>query len=478
MKRILSLIILSLSVMLAFSACQKEKVLIPSTGVTLNPSSITMLVGEWKEISASVTPGDVTCTFNTWKSSNTGVAVVDNWGRVSGMSPGKATITASNGDFSATCEVTVNPVVETAITLNPASLTVKEDAQATITATISPKNATYTDIEWTSSNETVAKVDKETGVVTGVAMGNATITAKSHHGVTATCAVTVVVNVPTEPETLDIWKSDAPGYRAILGGSSDVTSDFLTYSAAGGVVTWGENTTGKPRTATLVTGSSSITVTQVEAKDFKGTYSFRAQRFSNNTKVTTAAADVTFDVTIGDPLVGETLENFDGKTYTNNLGLTGLYLDAVADAVVEIDYPAKSARFGLFLDERKAQAVDNGNATYPYVCFIPECGTVWSATAMTSPWNFVPKPISATQNYQWLWFTVDSACKVLNYDYPNKQFLIGTDGSNGTTIIGITCAVAKNATPTADDIFGTYNVIYQANPGKKMDTGGFTLTRK
>lgn len=478
MKRILSLIILSLSVMLAFSACEKGKELIPSTGVTLSPSSLTILVGEWKEINASVTPGNVTCTFNTWKSSDAGVAVVDNWGRVTGMKPGKATITASNGDFSATCEVTVNPVVETAVTLDPAALTVKEDAQATIKAILTPKNATYTDIVWTSSDETVAKVDKETGVVTGVSMGNATITAKSHHGVTATCAVTVIVNIPTEPETLEIWKNDAPGYRAILGGTSDVTSDFLSYSAAGGVVTWGENTTGKPRTATLVTGSSSITVTQVEAKDFKGTYAFRTQRFSNNTKVTTAAADITFDVTIGDPLFGETLENFDGKTYTNTLGLRGLYLDAVADAVVDIDYPAKTARFGLLLDERKAQPVDNGNETYPFVCFIPECGTVWTATAMSSPWNFVPKPVSTTQNYQWLWFTVDSSCTVLNYDYPNKQFLIGTDGTNGTTIIGITCAVAKNATPTADDIFGTYNVIYQANPGKKMDTGGFTLTRK
>ena len=96
---------------------------------------------------------------------------------------------------------------------------------------------------------------------------------------------------------------------------------------------------------------------------------------------------------------------------------------------------------------------------------------------MASPWNFVPIPISATQNYQWLWFTVSSDFSVLNYNYGNKQNLIGKDGSAGTTIIGITCAIAKNATPAAADIFTTYNVIYQANPNKKMDTGGFTLTR-
>ena len=192
-----------------------------------------------------------------------------------------------------------------------------------------------------------------------------------------------------------------------------------------------------------------------------------------------AAADVTFDVTIQDAKFGETLPDFDGTTYTNSIGLKGLYLDAIVDAVVAPGAVGEAGvKFGLFLDERKAQAVANGNSTYPYVCFIPECGTTWNAGAMSSPWNFVPKPISATQNYQWLWFDVKEDYKTLQYDHPYKQNLIGKDGSNGTTIIGITCAVAKNATPAADDIFGTYNVIYQANPGKKNDVGGFMLTKK
>ena len=111
--------------------------------------------------------------------------------------------------------------------------------------------------------------------------------------------------------------------------------------------------------------------------------------------------------------------------------------------------------------------------TYKRIC--PVCGKKFMGAKMSV---YCSRACSATQNYQWLWFDVKEDYKTLQYDHPYKQNLIGKDGSNGTTIIGITCAVAKNATPAADDIFGTYNVIYQANPGKKNDVGGFMLTKK
>ena len=433
--------------------------------MTITTPSLSIYPGDWVAIENEVSPANASSTLKTWTSSDAKVASVDGWGRVYGVAPGNCVITVKTAaGYTATCNVTVNPIIETEISIEPAELTVYYDEYETLTATVGPSNAS------------------ETGKVKGVDLGSTVITATSKNGLKATCKVTVAVRMPTEPETLDLWKSDNAGFRGLYGAASDEgktagTGGWLKFE--GGAATWTANETGKIRKATLTLSTgSSITVTQFDPKDFKGTFSFRTQRFSNNKTVTTAAADVTFNVTITDPLVGETLTDFDGKTYTNNLGLVGLYLDAVADAVLDVDYAEKSARFGLFLDERKAQPVANGNATYPFVCFIPECGTVWTSTAMSSPWNFVPIPISATQNYQWLWFTVDSDLNVLNYNYPNKQFLIGKDGSNGTTIIGITCAVAKNATPEAADIYTTYNVIYQANPGKKMDTGGFTLTRQ
>ncbi len=485
MKKIFAILAVATAIACAFSCKQVEPPFISTTGVSLATTTLTIYPGDVVKVEKTIAPSNATSTYTIWTSSDTKVASVDGWGRVTGVGPGSCVITAKtdNGGYTATCNVTVKPILETAVTIDPAELTVYYDETETLTATIEPSNASYKTVTWTSADPSVASVDED-GKVKGVDLGTTTITATTKSGLTATCKVTVAVRMPTEPETdVNIWKSDKAGFRGLFGAAADEgktagAGNWLKYEA--GAAHWTANETGKIRTATLTLSTgSSITVTQFDPKDFKGTFAFRTQRFSNNTKVTTAAADVTFDVTITDPLDGETaIKDFDDKTYTNNLGLRGLYLDAVVDAVLDVDYSGKTARFGLFLDERKAQPVDNGNATYPFVCFIPECGTTWNSTTMASPWNFVPIPISATQNYQWLWFTVSSDLNVLNYDYGNKQTLIGKDGSNGTTIIGITCAIAKNATPAAADIFTTYNVIYQANPNKKMDTGGFTLTRK
>lgn len=482
MKKLVLILTAAVATLFATVSCQKEEKInvTDSEGITISPATLTVQHHYTAELKATITPSNATSKSVKWETSNKDVATVTNFGIVEGVKPGTAKITATTADgkFNATCEVTVVAVAVTGITIDKTTLELIEGDAKTLTATVAPEKATEKSVIWTTSNKKVATV--ESGKVTAIGMGTATITATTKDGgKTATCAVTVKPITPDKVEQVVVWKDDEPGYRAILGDNTDKTEGFLKYSAASKVVTWDANTTGKPRTGVIeFSNGSKLTVTQVEEKDFKGKWDFRTQRFSNNTNVTTAAADVTIELTFGDALTGETLKDFDGKEYTNNIGVKGLYLDAIADATVIIDYPGKSAKFGLFLDERKAQPVKNGNANYPYVCFIPECGTTWNAGAMSAPWNFVPKPISATQNYQWLWFDVKEDLKTLQYDHPYKQNLIGKDGSNGTTIIGITCAVAKNATPTADDIYGTYNVIYQANPGKKNDVGGFMLTRK
>ncbi len=270
------------------------------------------------------------------------------------------------------------------------------------------------------------------------------------------------------------WTNDAAGSQSYAGGSGSVSGTWLSYSD--GNVSWTANTSGKPRTEQISLPNGELyKVTQVEASDLKGTWSFRTQRFSNNATVVSAASDVTFDLTFTDAKFGETLTDVDGKSYTNNLGVKGFYLDAVADAAFTIDYANCSARLGLFLDERKAQPVSNGNATYPYVCFIPELGG--SLNSVDSPYVFVPVPIGTNQNYTWLWFDISNDFGTLNDDFPFQK-LTTTYSHQSPYIVGITCAVCKNAAPAATDIYTTYDVIYQANPNKAMTNGGFTLKRK
>lgn len=85
-----------------------------------------------------------------------------------------------------------NVVSVTGVTLNKSSLTLNKGASETLTATVSPSNATNKSVTWTSSNTSVATVDGS-GKVTAISGGTATITVRTNDGgKTATCAVTVI----------------------------------------------------------------------------------------------------------------------------------------------------------------------------------------------------------------------------------------------------------------------------------------------
>ena len=92
------------------------------------------------------------------------------------------TITVYDGTY-------VIPV--TGVSLDESSITLDVGGSQTLTATVTPEDATNKKVCWTSDNETVATVSED-GVVTAVAGGTAVITATTHDGLfTATCTVTV-----------------------------------------------------------------------------------------------------------------------------------------------------------------------------------------------------------------------------------------------------------------------------------------------
>ena len=117
---------------------------------------------------------------------------------VTAVSAGSATITAtSNADNTkkATCAVTVTCPAITGVTLSPTTATLTNTGQTVqLSATVAPANACDASLIWTSSNTGVATVSSS-GLVTAVANGTTTITAKSNsdNSKTATCAVTVSI---------------------------------------------------------------------------------------------------------------------------------------------------------------------------------------------------------------------------------------------------------------------------------------------
>lgn len=162
------------------------------TKVTLSETTATMTIGGELELTATIEPKNATDQRLTWSSSDTGVATVDSNGKVTAKAAGTATITATAASgITAACEITVSDeVIEvTAVTLDRTEATVKVGKSLQLTATIEPSGATDQKLEWTSSDSDIAIVTD--GRVTGVALGEVTITVKTTNGKTATCTITV-----------------------------------------------------------------------------------------------------------------------------------------------------------------------------------------------------------------------------------------------------------------------------------------------
>ena len=163
---------------------------VPCTGITLNTTALTFTEEGSQQLTATVTPDGCTDEI-IWESNNTSIATVSN-GLVTAIANGSAVITATCGNYSASCSVSVSgmfePVACTGIELDYTELSLTGDGETkTITALVTPTDTTDS-ITWKSSNEAVATVDN--GTITAISNGTTTITATCG-SLSATCLVTV-----------------------------------------------------------------------------------------------------------------------------------------------------------------------------------------------------------------------------------------------------------------------------------------------
>lgn len=272
------------------SSTTHVKVVITPTGVEAPEALELVTNGEnSKNLNAKIVPEDATEVKLAYTSSDESVATVDENGLVTAVADGECTITAYIvADVPVTAEtatqetaaVVVNTEDETANTEAEASdsdavATMPEDLadvdsafgvvpdglsattkvtvstkvekieldktegilyvgnSVTVNAAVTPDNATDTTVTWSSSDESVATVD-ETGKITAVATGNATITATSNSDadVNATYDVTVEEKkTPTYTSNKTNYGSSASGSVA-AGGSATVTTPTVPAAPA------------------------------------------------------------------------------------------------------------------------------------------------------------------------------------------------------------------------------------------------------
>jgi len=229
--------------------------------VRLSDTSLSLVEGESARLTATVLPSDAEVKTVVWSSSDSSVATVSSDGEVVAVKAGTAviTVTTVDGGYSAKCTVTVKEktVAVTSVTLSQTSLALEEGQTATLTATVSPADATDKTVTWSSSNPSVATVTE--GRVSAVKEGTATITA-SCGGKSATCSVTVsrkyiaVTSVTLNQTSLSLEEGDSATLIATVS-PADATEQTISWSSSNPSVA----TVAEGRVSAVKEGTATIT---------------------------------------------------------------------------------------------------------------------------------------------------------------------------------------------------------------------------
>jgi uncharacterized protein YjdB len=148
------------------------------TVIILTQYSASLSVGEEFYLGAFVS----TAKQPTFKSSDSKVASVSTYGRVTAKQAGSCRITVKSGNGEASCKITVK---KTTITLNSKKVSLENGASYRLTATTS----SGTTPTFSSNKKSVAVVDSN-GLITACKVGTAVISVKADK-TTVTCTVTV-----------------------------------------------------------------------------------------------------------------------------------------------------------------------------------------------------------------------------------------------------------------------------------------------
>ena len=137
----------------ATATCQVKVINPPviATGLELNYTEKTMLVGEVLILKGTFTPADATDKTLTWKSSNENVATVSQNGSVTAKSGGKVTITAttSNGIVAGCVISIIDPASDKQFTLTAQSRTAAVGSYVDIPLIVGKASLSYLSAEFT-----------------------------------------------------------------------------------------------------------------------------------------------------------------------------------------------------------------------------------------------------------------------------------------------------------------------------------------
>lgn len=252
----------------------------PYESLTLTEDSVTMKSGATHQLRYTYKPDDVTQKTLVWKSLDTNIVTVDEYGTLTAKAPGMTYIMVSpeynpNGVY-AQCGVIVVAGCDE-LELSEKELTMNVDEQKIVKVTLTPKGCT-TALDWNLSDDSIAEVtyDEETNqaVITGKKVGKTIVFVKSDDGPSAQIDVTVLqpcLNMVFSPNAYEMKAGET--YTPNLVKTPVDATDEITWSTYNaGVATVDENgvITGVKTGTTFIQATSSsgrVAVIQISVKE-------------------------------------------------------------------------------------------------------------------------------------------------------------------------------------------------------------------
>lgn len=208
-----------------------------ASSVQVSGAPETVYVDQPFRLEASVGPSGAQEQEITWSSSDESIAAVSALGEVTPKRAGTVQISAktSNG-IQKTLTLKIAAIEVTSVTLSAEVEGVMQGEKTQLHAAVLPENATNPNVTWTSSDESILQVD-ETGMVTGIAVGTATITATASNGKAGTLEFTCLP-IPVTSVEIEFDESALEGGKLKLEKEIQLQAVVRPANATDPTVTW------------------------------------------------------------------------------------------------------------------------------------------------------------------------------------------------------------------------------------------------
>ncbi len=203
---------------LTLDVTQERKPVVHVSNVVLDTKDCTLTKGSSIALRATVLPSDATDKSVIWSSSDERVVSVTSAGRITAVGGGRAdvTVTTVDGAHKASCRVTVTVPVQSVSILGDSQIALVEGDRLQLSAAVYPEDATDKSLSWHSSDSGVVTVS-DSGEITAMKVGNATVRATSRDNTNASSEIQVQVSAKPVPVA---WVSVSPANLTMRPGDT------------------------------------------------------------------------------------------------------------------------------------------------------------------------------------------------------------------------------------------------------------------